>query len=49
MVEGTRSYAQIVDSMNHIWHQQERQLKQIQDTIAILVHQQEAAQIDHKN
>lgn len=47
-IEGfvTRSYAQVVDYVNHIRHQQERQQKQIEDTMAFLVQQQKAAQIN---
>lgn len=33
----------------HICHQQERQQKQIEDAITALVHQQEAAQVDHEH
>lgn len=40
MAERTRSYAQVLDSVNHLKHQQERQQKQLEDTIAILVQQQ---------
>ncbi|KAF5477456.1 hypothetical protein F2P56_004096 [Juglans regia] len=48
MAEGTRSYAQIVDSMNHLRQQQERQQKQIEDAICLLLQQQEAARLERE-
>ncbi|XP_035544590.1 uncharacterized protein LOC118347985 [Juglans regia] len=48
MAEGTRSYAQIVDSMNHLQQQQERQQKQIEDAICLLLKQQEAARLERE-
>ncbi|KAF5472135.1 hypothetical protein F2P56_008875 [Juglans regia] len=48
MAEGTRSYAQIVDSMNHLRQQQERQQKQIEDAICLLLQQQEAARVERE-
>lgn len=48
MAEDTRSYAQVVDVINHLRQQQERQQKKLENTIAILVQQQEAARIDNK-
>ncbi|XP_035545954.1 uncharacterized protein LOC118348438 [Juglans regia] len=48
MAEGTRSYAQIVDSMNHLRQQQECQQKQIEDAICLLLKQQEAARLERE-
>lgn len=49
MTKGTRSYAQVLDSVNHLRHQQDRQQKQLENIIAILVQQQEAARVDYEN
>ncbi|KAF5470911.1 hypothetical protein F2P56_011397 [Juglans regia] len=49
MAEGTRSYSQVVDSLNSLREQQDRHQKQLEDTIAVLLQQQENARIDREN
>ncbi|XP_018843425.2 uncharacterized protein LOC109007962 [Juglans regia] len=48
MAEGTRSYAQILDSVNQLRERQERQQKQIEDAITILAQQQETARLERE-